>query len=163
MRMRLLCVRCVTRALGNTAAGIPTRAGCRKYFRVCSTSISSRHGRQSRSDMRTEYGKRRARARVRVGHNTHSSCDNAPRCFRVLRVHTLLSLGGPPRGSLECAHRRIVLPDHATHQLALHEAAEGNFLESRSTARSETCTFSPLHLSECRIEITGIYATLESR
>jgi len=40
--------------------------------------ISSRSTKPQRHENRI-----REITRVRVGHNTHSSCDNAPRCFRV--------------------------------------------------------------------------------
>ena len=68
-----------------------TTAPCRKYFQVCPSAPSylSRHGRQSRRDMRTEYGKPEsrvlsARRRVVVLRTGPGTRDNVLPCFRVV-------------------------------------------------------------------------------
>lgn len=63
-------------------------APCRKYFQVCPSSPSylSRHGRQSRRDMRTEYGKAWTRVLLaaRRCYAQAGTRDNVLRCFRVV-------------------------------------------------------------------------------
>lgn len=81
-----------------------TFAPCRKYFQVCRSSPLSiyRHGRQSRRDMRTEYGK--ARSRVPL------SAATACRCYGVRRpLYTRQCTPLFPRCSLPTTAKRIAL------------------------------------------------------
>jgi len=167
MRMRLLCVRCVTGALPTTRP--------RGYLRVQGVANISEFVQQVSHLVTVDKAAatwepntgNNARARASVSGIIHSSCDNAPRCFRVcipsyLSLSLSLSLSlvscNFPQGSLKCVHARRgpgTPGSSSTHRLALHEAAtEGNFSESESTARSKTLMYiSLLHLLEYRQEI----------